>query len=150
MRFSVYYGTESGTAEMIAEDVAAVVAEQGETVTADLQDTLWTDFDAEALHLIICSTYGEGELPASAQPFVAHLEQERPDLSGIRYAMFGLGDSGYADSYSKGSEQLAAVLDGLGAIRVGDYGRHDAAGFEDASDTAVAWANDIIHAHALA
>ena len=150
MRFSVYYGTESGTAEMIADDVAAVVSAHGETVTADLQDVLPSDLDTEALHVIICSTYGEGELPASAQPFVARLEQARPDFTGVRYALFGLGDSGYADSYSKGSEQLAAVLESLGAVRIGEYGRHDAAGFEDATDTAVAWANDIVLAHALA
>lgn len=136
----VLFGTESGNSEMIAEDIASAL---GAPAPTDLQDADHSLFTTEALLVIVCSTYGEGELPASAQPFAARLQAERPDLVGVRYAIFGLGDSGYAESYSKGSEYLAWLLDGLGATRVGEYGRHDAAGFEDASETAVQWARNL-------
>ncbi|WP_066904745.1 flavodoxin domain-containing protein [Millisia brevis] len=140
MTIRILYGTESGNSEMIADDIAGALTDTGEVSVADLQDTDPAGLSRDDLHLIVCSTYGEGELPASAQPFVDQLASDRPDLAGVRYAIFGLGDSGYAESYSKGSEHLVALLDDLGATRIGEYGRHDAAGFDDAAELATAWA----------
>ncbi|MCS5735685.1 flavodoxin domain-containing protein [Herbiconiux daphne] len=150
MTIRVLYGTESGNSEMIAEDVAIVLEQHGTVAVADLQDTDPGSLSPADLYIIICSTYGEGELPASAQPFVDRLVELRPQLDGVHYAIFGLGDSGYADSYSKGSEYLAARLDSLGAVRVGEYGRHDAAGFDDASEIATEWVRGIITVRAAA
>ena len=137
MSIRIFYGTESGNAELAADDVAAAL--DGSVVVSDLAEVQVADLNLDNLHLIICSTYGDGELPASAQPFHDALTNERPDLSGLRYAIFGLGDSGY-DTYNHGSETLDSLLQELGATRLGEFGRHDASGADSPGDAAAAWA----------
>ncbi|NYI44454.1 MioC protein [Nocardioides aromaticivorans] len=147
MSIDVLYGTESGNAEMAAEEIAAAVADAR---SLDLQDLDPDDLSASTVYLVLCSTYGDGELPASAQPFVDGLQAQKPDLTGVRYAIFGLGDSSYAESYSLGGNRLAECLDALGAERFGDFGRHDASSSEDLVASAIAWARAVLADAAVA
>ena len=57
------------------------------------------------LYLIVCSTYGDGELPASAKPFGARMQSARPDLTGIHFAVFGMGDSEYPETFNGGGRR---------------------------------------------
>jgi MioC protein len=141
----ILFGTESGNAEFAAEDMAAAVHNRLVTVI-DMTDFDIGSFSRENLYLIICSTHGEGDLPSGALPMYEALESTNPDLTGIEYAMFGLGDSSY-ENYSRGSEHIDTKLSSLGAIRVGEYGRHDADTGTLPSDRAVSWAKDILEAH---
>lgn len=143
MTIAVLYGTESGNAELVADDVAAALEGDRTVEISDLQEVDVTTLDIDRLYLIVCSTHGEGDLPESALPFAAALDQKRPDLRSLRYAMFGMGDSTY-EHYSRGSEHLDARLAALGAIRVGAYGRHDASSRDSASDLAIAWAQAVV------
>lgn len=139
MNFHILFGTESGNAEMAADDTAAALAGTVDATVTDLADTAPSDLLPGDAYLILCSTYGDGELPASAQPFHQSLAAARPCLSGVRYAMFFLGDSGY-DTYCQGGRTLDALLTDLGALRVGDPGEHDASGPAAAGDAAAEWA----------
>jgi MioC protein len=135
----VMYGTESGNAEMVADEIVDAFAERGiAAASVDL-----TDVDVATLApahvLIVSSTYNEGDLPASAEPFVEALNSEGPDLTGLRFAAFGLGDSTY-EHYNNGIEQLRQLLLGLGAEQVGETGKHDASSGTSPIDVAVAWA----------
>lgn len=149
MKIVILYGTESGNAELVAEEVGEAIEEReldGEdfdVTVIDMMDATGAVFDRAALHLVICSTHGEGELPSGAEPFAAALDGEQPDLTGIRYAVFGLGDSSY-DVYSRGSERIDRRLSALGATRVGEYGRHDASSRDVPSDLAIEWATKTI------
>lgn len=143
MNITVLYGTESGNSEMTAEDLGAALREpheQVEQVTViDLQDFNPTDFNTDTLYFVVCSTHGEGNLPNSALPFAEAFDAALPDMTGVRYAMFGLGDTFYDSTYSQGSENLDRRFAAQGAVRIGDYGRHDASGWDLASDVALAW-----------
>lgn len=144
MKIFVMFGTESGNAEMVADDVSDSLARSGHDVeVADLQDVEPMSVDTEALHLIVCSTHGEGDLPESAKPFYERVRREHPDLVGLRYAMFGLGDHTY-EHYSRGSEIIDEMLAEFGAQRIGRYGRHDASSRDLPSDLAVAWADEVL------
>lgn len=147
MTIDVLYGTESGNAEMAAEEIVGAL---GDARAVDLQDLDPGDLTSSTVYLVLCSTYGDGELPASAQPFVESLEAQRPDLAGVRYAIFGLGDSSYAESYSLGGNRLAECLDALGAERFGDFGRHDASSSEDLVAAAITWAEAALDDVAIA
>jgi MioC protein len=46
--------------------------------------------------LIVTSTYGQGDVPDNAKSFYEDLKAKRPDLSRVRYGVFGLGDRTYA------------------------------------------------------
>jgi len=141
----ILFGTESGNAEFAAEDMAAEVLERS-VVIIDMSDFDVNSFSSENLYLIICSTHGEGDLPSGALPMYEALESINPDLTGIEYAMFGLGDSSY-ENYSKGSQHIDVKLSALGARRVGEYGRHDADTGTLPSARAVAWAKEILIAY---
>jgi MioC protein len=142
---TILFGTESGNAEFAAEDMASEVLDRSVEVI-DMSDFEVDTFSKENLYLIICSTHGEGELPSGALPFHEALQTMNPDLTGIEYAMFGLGDSSY-ENYSKGSEHIDSKLSSLGATRVGEYGRHDADTGTLPSARAVAWVIEILKAY---
>lgn len=146
MKITVLYGTESGNAELIAEDLGQALSAEHEVLVADLQDYDPARLSADQLTLVVCSTHGEGELPNTAQPFGAALDALEPDLTGMRYAMFGLGDTFYEETYSQGSEILDRRFTELGAIRIGEYGRHDASSWDLGSDVALEWLPGVIEA----
>jgi MioC protein len=137
----ILFGTESGNAEFAAEDMAEAL-DSRDCEVVDMTDFEIEDFSPEALYLVISSTHGEGELPSGAVPFLEALERDKPDLTGVDYAMFGLGDSSY-EHYSRGSEIIDEKLTELGARRVGEYGRHDAETGTLPNSLAVAWAKKV-------
>lgn len=140
-RTVILFGTESGNAEMVAEDLELEV--EGEVTVEDMTDFELDELSADDFYILVCSTHGDGELPTGARPFFAALESAAPDLSGYTYAVFGLGDSSY-ETYSHGSEIIDEKLTELGAQRVGTYGRHDASDGSLPNDSAVEWARDLL------
>ena len=140
----IFYGTESGNAEMVADDVAEVLQEQGfDTTINELSDVTVADLTDLNRVVFITSTYGEGELPETAAPFFEALLDERPDLSGLSFAAFGLGDSAY-ETFNNGIERLRAALTGLGAYQIGETAKHDAASGEPATDLARIWSASLM------
>lgn len=149
MNITVLYGTESGNSELIAEDLGAKLRETHEAIEVhDLRDFEPAELTAENFYIVVCSTHGEGDLPNTALPFAERFDANPPSLDGLRYAMFGLGDSFY-DTYSQGSEQLDRRLSDRGAVRVGEYGRHDASSWDLPSDIALEWLPGVITAAGL-
>ena len=139
----ILYGTESGNAEMVADDLVDEISTEREVESIDMSDFDVADFDADTFYIVVCSTHGDGELPSSARPFGAALDAEQPDLTGIRYSIFGLGDSSY-ETYSHGSEIIDEKLRALGAERVGVYGRHDASDGSLPNDDALSWLEGVL------
>ena len=146
MNITVLYGTESGNSELIAEDLGAKLRETHDSVDVhDLRDFDPADLNAENFYIVVCSTHGEGDLPHTALPFAERFDEHPPELAGLRYAVFGLGDSFY-DTYSQGSEQLDRRFTAQGATRVGEYGRHDASSWDLPSDIALEWLPGVLAA----
>lgn len=147
MNITVLYGTESGNSELIAEDLGAKLRETIEQVEVfDLQNFDPADIDPKNFYIVVCSTHGDGELPNTAIPFAEAFDEAKPDLSGVRYAMFGLGDSFYEETYSQGSEHIDRRFFEQGAQRVGEYGRHDASSWDLPSDIALEWLPSVLAA----
>ena len=138
----ILFGTESGNAEFAAEDMAAEITDR-EVEVFDMTDFNVEDLSPDNFYLVICSTHGEGDPPSGAVPMLQALESQAPDLTGVEYAMFGLGDSSY-ENYSKGSEHIDEKLAALGAKRVGEYGRHDAHTGTLPNSSAVDWTNRVL------
>ena len=139
---TILFGTETGNAEMVADEVAGTL--DGLGFTADVHsmaDYPVSGLGEQELTILITSTYGEGDLPDTAIAFYDALKDSRPDLSAIRFAAFGLGDSSY-DTYNNGIVTLVAAVAELGATQMGEIGRHDANGGQDPCDTAIAWVNE--------
>ena len=142
---TVLYGTESGNAELVADDFVAALSADHLITSSDMADFELAKFDAATRYIIVCSTHGEGDLPSSARPFFDALSEIAPDLTGLRYSIFGLGNSSY-ENYSHGSEIIDDQLTALGAERVGSYGRHDAVDGTLPNDAAVDWLKEVLDA----
>jgi len=147
VKFTVLYGTESGNSELIAEDLGAKLRETTDEVeVADLQDFDPQSITPDSFYVVVCSTHGEGDLPNTAIPFAEAFDAALPDLTGVRYAMFGLGDTFYEETYSQGSEHIDRRFTAQGAVRVGEYGRHDASSWDLPSDVALEWLPGVLEA----
>lgn len=145
MKYTILYGTETGNAELVAEDLSARLSEDHEGVEClDLQTVDPAALTPERFYLVVCSTHGEGDLPNTAIPFGEAFDQAPPDLTGVRYAMFGLGDTFYEETYSQGSEHIDRRFSERGATRVGEYGRHDASSWDIPSDAALEWLTGLL------
>jgi len=144
MKIAILYGTETGNAEMLAEDIAAALEDEHEVTVANLADFPPDAFDPGVFHLMVCSTYGDGELPASAKPFGEALEAAAPDLSAIHFAIFGMGDSEYEETFNHGPKRLAEMMVAHGAVQIGERVAHDASGGDMAEDLALPWAATVI------
>ncbi|SDH43621.1 cytochrome P450 [Agrococcus jejuensis] len=141
---TILFGTESGGAELIAEDLAQHLSARADVRVVDLADADPDALDASRIHLVVCSTYGDGEVPTAARPFHEALVAGVGGLDGLRYAVFGMGDKSYVKTYSRGSELVDEALAARGATRVGEYGRHDASGPLDVGDVAREWADGVL------
>ena len=143
MNIHVLYGTETGNAEMVADDIVDALSADVSIESFDMSKCSVADLSADVFYFIVCSTYCDGELPQSAQPFFDALNSQRPDLSGLRFAVFGLGDSFY-ETFNRGSEIIAQTLTELGAEQVGERGMHDASAGQLPGDIAMPWAKAVL------
>lgn len=139
VRVVILFGTELGTSESAADVIADELATHDVSVY-DMSDFDIDDLDPAVFHIIVCSTYGDGDLPTGAEPFFDALDTRAPDLNGLRFAVFGLGDSVYGDTFNRGGEIAAEKLCARGATQVGEHGRHDASTGVRARDMAREWA----------
>ncbi len=143
MRIVALYGTESGRAEAVALGIAKALAEHDVEV-ANMADVATDVFEPGPLYLIACATHGGGELPGFAQFLHDDLQDLAPDLTGVVYAMFGLGDTSYDEKFNRGSKQFDELLAALGAHRVGPFGEHDEISRQDHVTLGVDWAREVI------
>lgn len=92
-RLLVGFASESGNARALAQRLGADLQPHAPQVLP------FNDIDVASLGhgdvlLAISSSFGDGEPPANGEQFFETLRQT-PALPGLRYAVFGLGDTGY-------------------------------------------------------
>jgi sulfite reductase (NADPH) flavoprotein alpha-component len=94
----VVYASQTGSAEYLAQQTAALLSTCGLAARAACVSSLDEEALARATRvLFIASTYGEGDAPDSAARFAGLLMAGQPDLSHLHYAVLALGDSSYTN-----------------------------------------------------
>jgi MioC protein len=137
---TILVGTMTGTAQLVADEVADALAAQGVTARVLAMDGLDAAVFAGGGAFLICSsTYGQGDVPDNAQKLFADLEQSRPDLRAVAYGVIALGDRTYAQTFCFGGKRFDALLQELGARRIGEPMLHDASGGTIPEEVAVEW-----------
>ncbi|MEO0401358.1 MAG: flavodoxin domain-containing protein [Pseudomonadota bacterium] len=139
MKIGLYYGSETGNSEMLCEDIETELGDGYECHIESLSDVDPSSLDKDTFYIFVTSTYGNGDLPSTALPFEDALKADAPDLTGIRFAMFGLGDQVFAETFNHGSLKLSQMLVAQNAEMIGERGLHDASGFEMPEDIALPW-----------
>lgn len=142
----ILVATMTGTALMAAEDIADYCNNNNiktrilEMDNIDIKELV----DSKSPVLICSSTYGQGDVPDNAQKFFNTLKEKSPNLSHIKYALFGLGDMTYRDTFAYGGKKFADLLKNLNAIQLGDAFYHDASDGTLPEEVAVEWFKDNI------
>lgn len=93
----ILFGTTTGNAEECATRVATKIAVNGlKPRLANMNQYGPEQLLSESVVLVVVSTWGDGEPPDDAIPFYEELRKLAPEsLRHLRFAVFGLGDTGY-------------------------------------------------------
>ena len=119
-RIPILFGTETGNAEYCAEMLAQSVTDQGyEGLMIDMDDFEPDSLVNEKLVFVVTSTHGNGDPPANAANLLKYLRETDVDLSQLKYAVCGLGDTSFA-YFAQCGKDFDAALEKLGAQRVID------------------------------
>ena len=140
LELTILVGTQTGVAQLVAQEIELRL--DGEDIrikTLPMDDLDPSVFDGGGLFLICTSTYGQGDVPDNARALYEHLQSAKPDLSQIRYGVFGLGDRTYAETFNFGGKRFDEILTQLGAKRIGERHTHDASSGILPEETALEW-----------
>jgi MioC protein len=142
MKINILVGTMTGTAQMCAQEMELALDGDDLQVVTHLMDKLDPSVfaDREAVYLICTSTYGQGDVPDNARALYEALCTQKPDLKGVRYGVFGLGDRTYAETYNFGGTRFDDILSSLGAERIGERYLNDASSGTLPEEIALEWA----------
>jgi MioC protein len=140
---TILVGTMTGTAELVAQEVASVLTRHGYLPLILAMDGARADTFADGgVFLLVSSTYGNGDVPDNAQSFFSDLSSVRPNLTRTVYGIIALGDTTYKATFCHGGLKFDRLLTELGAARVGAPLLHDASSGELAEDLACAWVEE--------
>lgn len=124
----VLYGSDTGTAEGVARELADTASLHGvRTKTAPLNDRIGK-LPKEGAVVIVTSSYN-GKPPSNAGQFVQWLQEIKPgELEGVHYAVFGCGDHNWASTYQYVPRFIDEQLAEKGATRFSARGEGDVSG----------------------
>ncbi|XP_075051126.1 S-adenosyl-L-methionine-dependent tRNA 4-demethylwyosine synthase TYW1-like isoform X2 [Mixophyes fleayi] len=127
----IFYGSQTGTAKGFANVLAEEINALGLSVEIinmnayDPDDHLVEETTSQNICVFLVATYTDGLPPESAQWFCKWLEEASNDfrfgktfLKGLRYAVFGLGNSVYSSHYNTVGKNIDKWLWMLSASRV--------------------------------
>lgn len=126
----VFYGSQTGTGEEFAGRLAkegvryrmkGMVADPEE---CDMEDLVNLKNIPNSLAVFCMATYGEGDPTDNAMEFYEWLQNGDADLTGLNYAVFGLGNKTY-EHYNEVAIYIDKRLEELGATRVYELGLGD-------------------------
>ncbi|KAF9618175.1 hypothetical protein IFM89_000644 [Coptis chinensis] len=128
-RFLILYASQTGNAIDAAERVGSEAEHRGcpATVVLSMDDFHVTTLPNEEAVVFVVSTTGQGDIPNSMKVFWRFLLQKNLSqnwLKGVRYAVFGLGDSGY-QKFNFAAKKLDKRLSDLGGTPIIERGLGD-------------------------
>ncbi|MFM2482374.1 FMN-binding protein MioC [Celerinatantimonas sp. YJH-8] len=138
MEIDLIVGSMLGAAEYVADEVEQQLLDQHQVTQHLDADLAELKTDGSHVWLICTSTHGAGDFPDNIEPFMSQLQQERPDLSQLKYGVIALGSSQY-DSFCQAGRDADQLLQDLGATRIGERLEIDAVEEPVPEDVALEW-----------
>lgn len=130
-------GSTLGGAEYLAEHIDDCLQQHGFStrifhgpeLNQVIEDKIW---------LVVTSTHGAGDLPDNLQPLFEQLAEDQPDLSALRFAVVGLGNSDY-DTFCFAVDRVEKSLIDLKATQLCPSSRIDVLSTNDPDKDAEIW-----------
>ncbi|XP_063313405.1 S-adenosyl-L-methionine-dependent tRNA 4-demethylwyosine synthase TYW1-like [Pelobates fuscus] len=127
----IFYGSQTGTAKGFAHLLAEDITDLGLPINVinlkeyDPDDHLVEETTSRNICVFLVATYTDGQPPEGAEWFCKWLEEASNDfrfgktfLKGMRYAVFGLGNSVYSSHYNVVGKNIDKWLWMLSANRI--------------------------------
>ncbi|OWR29606.1 NADPH--cytochrome reductase [Saccharibacillus sp. O23] len=123
---TVLYGSNLGTAEGIAHELAEEGERLGFRASVAKMDNAAGNLPSEGMLIVVTASYN-GRPPSNAGEFMAWLDKaEAGSAKGLHYAVFGCGDRNWANTYQRIPRLVDEALERLGAERASERGEGDA------------------------
>ncbi|KAM7398918.1 hypothetical protein PAMP_018222 [Pampus punctatissimus] len=137
-RVKIFYGSQTGTAKGFATELSEEVktlgipAEVIDMKVYDPDDQLADECTNKSVCVFLVATYTDGQPTENAEWFCKWLEEASTDfrygktyLKGLRYAVFGLGNSVYVGHYNTVGKNVDKWLWMLSGVRIMTRGEGD-------------------------
>ncbi len=134
----IIVGSVYGNAQNAAEEAETFLTNEGHDVQVH------TDPDVDLLHdhdgfLVVTSTTGAGDVPPNLELFVADARDAMPLIPNKKFAVIGLGDSSYGESYCGAGKELFALFSELQGNAITDLVSIDAMETFAPEEDVLAW-----------
>ncbi|MEH8023019.1 FMN-binding protein MioC [Gallibacterium anatis] len=143
-KITIISGSTLGGAEYVAEHLEDCLQQQGfktnlfhgpDELNQVIEDKNW---------LIVTSTHGAGDLPDNLQPLFEQINEEKPDLSALRFAVVGLGNSDY-DTFCFAVDRVETELTQCHAVKICPSLRIDMSVCTDPETEAEQWLPNLLN-----
>ena len=116
---TILYGSESGNAEALAQQVSTRVRQEGfKPQVINMADAKIDRLAASKHLLVLVSTWGEGDPPSPAEDyFSAFMSKRAPQCPSTAFSVLALGDTSY-EHFCKIGKDFDQRLEALGARRL--------------------------------
>merc|ERR1711957_801425 len=129
-KVTVLYGSDTGTAELVAKNHQFELKRRGMKVKClSFDDLDVSDLQDESRILAFVSTAGQGDMPKTALKFWEQMEAFLPTapadyLANTQFGVFGMGDSSYV-FFNEAAKKIDNAFEKLGAQRIQELGNGD-------------------------
>ncbi len=138
----ILYGTETGNAQDLAEELGRVTERfRFSTTITELDNVPITALSSYAITIFVISTTGQGDFPSNAKNFwTSLLKKKLPAtlLQAVSFILVGLGDTSYP-KFNWAARKLGKRLTQLGASKIIDSCEADEQGNDGTDGAFLAW-----------
>ncbi|WP_166425097.1 flavodoxin domain-containing protein [Paraglaciecola sp. 20A4] len=142
-KVGIFVGSVYGNAQHVAEQVQELLTSK-QLVSEIYDDPSIDDFKRCDSYIFVSSSTGQGDIPPNLEFFVSDLKDMFPLMDQKPFAVIGLGDSSYCDSYCGAGEQLQALLLELQGKPVADMLKIDACETLEPEKEALEWIESLV------
>lgn len=139
---AIFVGSVYGAAQHVAEQVEECLSEDEVDCELFTQADVADFVDAKAI-LVITSTTGQGDIPPDLEIAFLELKEAAPQLNYKPFAVAGLGDSSYGESFCGAGRQFFELLSELQGNPVADLLEVDAMETLEPAEDVLAWVDEI-------
>ena len=139
----IFVGSVYGNAQHVAEQVQSMIQGKGHSAEVYMDPTV-DEFKACRSVVMISSTTGQGDIPPNLEFFIADLRDAFPLMEQKPFAVVGMGDSSYGETFCGAGRQIHELLVELQGKPVADMLEVDAIETLEPENEVVPWVEGLL------